>query len=260
MTVLLVIITIIVSCNSENRQQSTNYETGQVLKQLALIGSQSNSTEAIIRLIEKSGIRNGGYVVIISTSLNSKASKDIKKLFNRQNIMAVHIIEPVKDSDIKNSEVMAIGNASIICLPDGNRNRFMKQANNSRLKESLLLALENGSMIAGFGNGVTVIGDYYFYEYKNKETQKENLAFKPGLGLLKNTTIDYKVLFDKYTKNILTKCKQKNFTFLALTNNNSIWMQGDSFVVLGSSPISIISPDNKNIAINVGEAFGLPSE
>jgi hypothetical protein len=134
------IIILISACNpaSEKNEPEEN-ETKTIDQQLFLIGNGPNSRRTISDMIEKSGIRTGGYVVIIPTSFNVKDSTAwfLKKEFFNQKIMAVHILElpPYSSAGatpvtIKNTDLLSIENASIICLLNGEKNKFMKLANN----------------------------------------------------------------------------------------------------------------------------------
>jgi len=159
------LIIIISACNPHSERKDFGVNGSKIIdQQIFLIGNGPNSKRTIGDMIEKSGIRTGGYVVIIPTSFNAKDSTAwfLKKEFYNQKIMAVHILEfppysstGASQTTIKNSDVLSIENASIICLLNGKKNKFMKLANNTRLKRSLTKAKENGALVAGIGRGAS---------------------------------------------------------------------------------------------------------
>lgn len=157
---LALLIVFISSCNFGSKNNSNNkIENGQ--KQTFLIENSHISKEIISKMIEKSCIRKGGYVVIITNLFdNSKSiANNLKQKFYNQEITAVHIINFEPDSSIKKTELLAIENARIIIILDGNKSNFMKLANNSLLKKPLLNAYNNGSLVAGNESIISSLGD-----------------------------------------------------------------------------------------------------
>lgn len=160
---LALLIVFISSCNFGSKNNSNNkIENGQIQKQTFLIENNHISKEIISKMIEKSGIRKGGYVVIITNSFDDSESiaNNLKQKFYNQEITAVHIINLELDSSIKKTELIAIENASIIYIPDGNKSNFMKLDNNSLLKKPLLNAYNNGCLLAGNESIISSLGDY----------------------------------------------------------------------------------------------------
>ncbi len=142
-TGLVLIIVLITSCNSNNGDNS-NKDMGN--KQIFSIGNNPKSQAKISELIKLSGIREGGYVVIIPTSSkkNDPNAKGMKNGFNRQGIMGVHVLSIYPKTSIKKTEILTIENASILCLVGENPKQLLK---NSQLKRSLIKAMENGTLI-----------------------------------------------------------------------------------------------------------------
>lgn len=153
----LVLITLLVivftSCNSSNG------DSLEKSSQSFLFEKNNISRNDITDIIKKSNLKKGGYVIIIPTSfnVNDEQIKKIKHQFNRQHILAVHPLIFKPDLPIKNTDVIAIENASVICFTDGNTSKFVNLINTSALKESFLKAKENGAVFVGIGNGSSVI-------------------------------------------------------------------------------------------------------
>ncbi len=263
--VLVLSLLLISACNNKH-SQTTSDENKELGKAVFLIGNEFNIKKAVNKMIEKSGIRNGGYVAIIPTSfqVNDRKAKLLSKEFNKQGIVAVHVLgfpfKPKEESSrmsIKNTDVLAIENASILCLLDGKINKFMKLAKETRLKKALLKAKEKGTLIAGIGNGASILGDNYFFWFKDKKTNKKKIALTPGLGLLENTVVDDLTFLKNNRKRIRKETSRENFLFIGLADKTSVWIKGLDAVVLSETGISIVRPDTTAIKLGIGDEFSL---
>jgi cyanophycinase-like exopeptidase len=204
------------SCShTPEKSRLQNDETGNISRQVFLIGNGPNSKETVKDMIEKSEIKNGGYVVILHTFLNKNdsAAYYLRKEFYDRQIMAVHILELNNAEKIKNTDVLTVENARILCLFTGNMNKFVKMAEKTRLKNSLLKAYKNGTLIAGVGNGASVLGEYYYNRVMDTITHSVKIIMKKGLGLLKNTAIDDIPFFRNYEDGIQKILKIKILCF-----------------------------------------------
>lgn len=115
-------------------------------KQVFLMGSTESFPMVITNAIKQSGIRKKGFVVIIPSQSdnNIKKANNIKQEFYRQEIMAVHILNLKLNKPLKKTEILAIENATIICLV----NNANKQQNNKPLLEvSLKNAMNNNACL-----------------------------------------------------------------------------------------------------------------
>jgi len=260
--ILLIIslIFLISACNTTPEKKLLNEsESENINQQVFLIGNGPNSKKTINDMIEKSGIRKGGYVVIIPTSFkkNNPNARHLKRDFNEQHIMAVHILDLHPDSALKNTDILAIENASILCLLGGNRNKFIKLAIKTRIKSALLQAYKNGTLIAGIGKGASVLGDYYFNQVRDSISQGVKLIEKPGLGLLKNTVIEDITFFGNYKEGIQKNSIKKNFVFIGLGYKSTVWIKNEEALVLRKSEIGLISPDKAITKLSKGDEFKL---
>ena len=258
---LTVLIAIIFACNTETTQQSSiNTKNDDVIGQVLLFGKGYNLKEGVSSIIEKSGIKKGGYVVIIPTSgsANIAITNSIKKQFNDQNIMAVHVLKFDPNSVVKNTDITAIENARILCFLGERPNKFMKLANSTRLKKSLLAAKEKVILIAGFGKGASVLGDYfYIHGRKDTLTNKKKIWLMPGLGILKNTAVNDISLLKNHKENIQKKSNKKNFIFIGLRNKTSVMIEDSIGIVLNEPGIKLISPDKEPKKLGIGDSFNL---
>ncbi len=140
---LALIIVLITSCNSNNGDNS-NKDMGN--SQIFSIGDNPKSSQKVSEMITLSGIRKGGYVVIIPTSKkkNNSQTKGMKQAFNNQGIMGVHVLSIYPKTSLKKTDILTIENACILCLIGENPKQLLK---NSQLKRSLIKTMENGTLI-----------------------------------------------------------------------------------------------------------------
>lgn len=265
--IFIALVTFISTCNSTHEKKPVKVsEAENINQQFFLIGNGPNSKRTIGDMIEKSGIRTGGYVVIIPTSFNAKDSTAwfLKKEFYNQKIMAVHILEfppysstGASQTTIKNSDVLSIENASIICLLNGKKNKFMKLANNTRLKRSLTKAKENGALVAGIGRGASILGEYYYSKVTDTVSQKLKVFLKPGLGLLKNTIVDDIGFYRNNKKGIQQSSTRENFIFIGLNDRSCIWIKNDNALVLRKPKIVLITPGMPKKILVKGDSIKL---
>ncbi len=258
-------LSLLSACNSETGQQSSS-QNKEVNQQVFLIGNGTNLKETITDLVEKSGIRKGGYVVIIPTTFqpNDKNANLLRKGLNDQDIMAVHILPLLAETKnasssfaIKNSDVLAIENARIICILNGNNNLFMRLANQTRLTKSIQKAKTKGTLIAGMGNAASIFGDHYYTMVKDTTLQKNKAVLRNGLRLLKNTVVDDITLLKNNWKRVRQDTKKKNFTFIGMGKNSSVWIKNSDAVVLSKNKISIMPPDTTAQRLGDGDEFRL---
>ena len=251
----------VASCDSSSNQPifDTNKSKSS---QFFLLGDDFDSKMTISSIIEKSNLKKGGYVLIIPTSFltNDKQANKLRQEFNNKFIRPVHILSFKANSNIKNTDVIAIENANVICFVGEKRNQFIKLVNRTRLKEAFYKAKDNGTVIAGIGNGASIMGDYYFYSTKGTNTQAAKTMLKPGLGLLKNTVVGNIDLLTNYKEDIAGSSSKGVFVFIGMENKSSIWIADSSAVVLSSAGVELISPDNEQAIYKIGEKFSLPSQ
>ncbi|RLD61661.1 MAG: hypothetical protein DRJ05_02135 [Bacteroidetes bacterium] len=256
----LSILLLIFACSTSSRENGPkNDRSEKIAQQVFLIGNGPNSKETIKDIIEKSGIRKGGYVVILPMTQNKQDSSAhfLQKEFYEQQIMAVHILGFYPDGIIENSDILSIENASIIYLLGGNRNKFMKLANKTPLKKSFLRAYKNGALMAGKGNGASVLGEYYYSQQMDTVSRNIKIELKPGLGLLKNTVVDDITFFTNYKEGIQKNSTKRGFVFLGLGYKSAVWIKNGEAFVLRESEIGFISPGNVKRKLNKGDKFSV---
>ena len=267
LSLLVSLIILISACNSSSNKEGVNESgSGNINQQIFLLGNGPYLKNTIYDIIDKSGIKRGGYVVILPMPSNKPDSSahTLQKEFYNQQIKAVHILDfddnfqqDISALSIKNSDVLAIENASVICLLSGRKNKFMSLANNSRLKKALQNAKAKGALIVGAGNGASVLGALYYNQVRDTISNELKILMKRGLGLLKNAIVDDIAFLNDHRKRIRKKITKKNFLFIGMGNKSSVWIKDSEAVVLSKTGIRLMSPDTTVIRLGFGDEFSL---
>jgi len=263
----LLISIVIVGCSSPSRQNPTAHSKADESKsQQVVLVKGSLSKDMVSFLIEKSDIRKGGYVVLIPTTYQakSKSARLLQKAFYDQEVMAVHILNLLAESgkagpdlSIKKSDILAIENAKIICILDGNDNHFMHFAQKSQLDEALLHAHKKGALITGLGKSTSLFGDFRFIVKNDTVSQKFDLFLSRGLGLLNSVVVGDMQLLNQHSKALRTKIKNKKVTFIGLNQNSAAWIGGPEAIVLNNANVAFVPFKSKGIRLGQGESFQL---
>jgi len=138
LTGLLLTIVFLAGCNSGENTRGD--------KQVFLLDDLASVSLVVEDVIEQSGIKKKGYVVIIPDQSES-AKKNAKKLrqeFYKKEIMAVHILSINPAADLLRTDVITIENARIICLLGRSKVDLSK---NNQYEVSLLNALKNDAFV-----------------------------------------------------------------------------------------------------------------
>lgn len=135
LTGLLLIIVFLAGCDSGEKTKEN--------KQLFLLDDPNGIGLLVEDVIEQSGIKKKGFVVIIPVQSESavKQAERIKQEFYKQGIMAVHILDVDPKASLQRTDILTIENARIICLLDWK----VPINEQGQFEESLSKAVKKGS-------------------------------------------------------------------------------------------------------------------
>ena len=136
----------IMSCNSNPFMK--NHKAGEDFN----FSKSDDMTLAVDAMIEVSGIRHGGYVVIIpgEGDLNKKLAQPLQKEFLKQNLIAVHIFRFNPDSIIQKTDLLALENAGIICFAGSDLKERLQSDIFSRTKAAVDTAKVKNALVGFF--------------------------------------------------------------------------------------------------------------
>ena len=251
---------------TKNVNQVENITPKVIDKKVFLIGNGAWQKQTIIELIENSKLKEGGYVVILGLNNNKTDSSGyfLKREFIEQNIMAVHILNFKPEMMLKKTDILAIENANLICILHGNKKRLLRIREDTVLQHAVVEAYNNGTTIAGVGNGASVLGEKLFINYiiENKPGDKRITELKliDGLGIVKKAIIDDED-FVKYNTELIKEIVYKrNFTFIGLIYQSAVLIKDNGAMAFGKvllfKPKNAKSPEEiKKELLNKGDEF-----
>ncbi len=258
--VLMILTFMLLSCTSEiNHQHMNGAKDKPIVKQVFLIGDGAYTKQSIDELIKKSGIRRQGFVAIVPTSFlpNDENARALQNEFYNRLIRAVHILNLNPKSNIENTDILAIENASVLCFIDGKRNEFMNLANHTTLKTAILNAYEKGAVIVGFGNAATLLPNQYLY-FNTDTIHSKNIMFSPGLGLINKLVVDNRVNFKNDEAEIQNEVEKQQCIVFGLDDQACVWISDSNAIVIGEKEVRMISPGNPPAILQKGQKIKLP--
>jgi len=244
-----ILIVSLTSCNS-NSDQSISQKSSDKGNSFFLMGNDYDPDITIDNIIDESELRLGGYVIIIPTSfnINNKTAIKLKKQFNEQQILAVHILNLNPKTKLKNTDIITFENASVICFVGGNRNQFVQFANDTHLIKHLSKASENGAVITGIGRGATILGEFYFtFEYSDKKS----IMLKKGLGLIKQISIDSDKLLLSNANMVYKELKLNKLNYIALSSNSVLLLEKNEIKLLSNAGTEFVSAKLNHKSLNI---------
>jgi len=259
--VLMILTFILLSCTSEiNHQHMNGGKDKPAVKQVLLIGDGAYTKQSIDDLIKKSGIRRQGFVVIVPTSFlpNDEKARALQYEFYKRLVRAVHILNLNPKSNIENTDILAIENASVLCFIGGKRNEFMNLANHTPLKSAILNAYDKGALIVGFGNATTLLPNQYLNFNTDTIHHSKSIIFSPGLGLIGKVVVENRVNFKNDEAEIQKEVEKQHCIVLGLDDQACVWISDSNAIVIGEKEVRMISPGNPPAILQKGQKIKLP--
>ena len=240
----IVFTLLLLSCTSNNHKPLlSNNGNGLFL----VSGAKTPLDEIVTASINNSNIRLKGYVVILGVPASAKVEKNIRNLFYKHEIMAVHILNFKNNQILKNTDVLTIENAEIIVLPDMKISSFPLFVTNEVLKKALQQAANKGALVSGIGQSSALIGKYYF---QNKKT-------KPALQLHKNLMLDNLSLLNNNKSFIQNTTEKQGVVFVGLKAKSLLLFNSTKAVTLNNAGITLFYPDKKSKITTSGTVVSL---
>jgi len=260
------LVLVIIACNNENPKATSGPEgySDKTAKKVFLIGHGSNSKEVIKELVNVSGLRKEGYIVILPSRFEKSDSSVyyLKHEFNEQHINAVHSLEFKPGVNIQNTDILAIENAGLICIMDGEKKDLIRFAQDSILNKALDNAFNNGTTIAGYGAGASVLAEKQFIVNKNytKEIEEGNITAEKyklvdGLGIVKNVVIENFDFLQNNKQKAKETIQRHNIPFIEIGPFTTLKLINNIATVTGryQYKVTLLKPASENQAKKIIE-------
>ncbi len=228
---------------------------------LIIIGGGSRPDDLVERIIAESGLKTGGYCVILPMSSEDPDSSVYyaSQQFLERGIKNLFGFNFKKDQPIKASWIDSIRMANLIYITGGDQTRFMGIAEGTEIVTAIHDAYKRGAVISGTSAGAAVMSKLMITgnELKKKEyaatfetIESNNIEIKTGLGLLATTIVDQHFLIRSRHNRLLTAIiEHPEMTGIGIDESTAILVNGKNVEVLGASQVLVYKNPAKSRVI-----------
>lgn len=225
---------------------------------LVIIGGGSRPESIITRIIDESGIRNGGYGIVLPMSSETPDSSAYwaAEPFVAAGVSTIRGLHFVKGAVLDPARIDSIRNAKLIYITGGDQARFMDTAGGTEIVTAIADAYKAGAVVAGTSAGAALMcatmitGNALRYpEYSStyKTIESNNMETKPGLGLIDKVIIDQHFLIRSRHNRLLTAAIEfPNMKGIGIDESTAIVVRGNSAEVIGDSQVIVIENPSKS--------------
>ncbi|WP_323757250.1 cyanophycinase [Roseivirga sp.] len=224
----------------------TTYSGGK----LFIIGGGSRPASLINSMIDESGIREGGYALVLpmATTLPDRAIESGKKQFTDNGISAVGAINFIEGEAPTKAQLDSVRNAKLIYIPGGSQNRFMGVVAGTEIEKAIWESFNKGNMIAGTSAGAAVMSEKMITgtqllrpdDSGFKVIEQGNTDLAVGLGFIKNAIIDqHFVVRSRFNRLLSLTMENPNLKCIGIDESTAIVVSGDKVKVVGLSQVLV---------------------
>lgn len=234
---------------------------------LIIIGGGSRPNALVERIINESGLRAGGYCVILPMSSEDPDSSVYyaSQQFLEKGITKLYGFNFKKDQAVKTTWLDSIRTASLIYITGGDQDRFMNIVAGTEIETAIHEAYRRGCVISGTSAGAAVMSKlmitgnqlkYKEYSATFKTIEPNNIEIKTGLGLLPNVMIDQHFLIRSRHNRLLTAViEHPDMTCIGIDESTAILVNGNDVEVLGDSQVLVYGNPEKSKVLK-GDKLG----
>jgi cyanophycinase len=224
---------------------------------LFIIGGGSRPAAMIDRMVDASGVHNGGYAVILPmASSEPRAAADaIEEQLTASGVSDVRTLIAGSDAPASDEQQALVEDAALIYMPGGSQSRLMEALDGAGLAESVRTAYRQGALIAGTSAGAAVMSaqmitgdtrryDEYHPTFRTLET--DNIVLEEGLGLLRTAVIDQHFIYRSRHNRLLTAIlEDPDITGIGIDESTAVLIDGTKAEVVGDWQVLVFTnPDD----------------
>ncbi len=229
---------------------------------LFIIGGGTRTDAMVDRIIEESGLRNGGYGVILpmSSSYDSSAYW-ANEQFIAKGIITLKGLNFKKGETLRFSKLDSVRNAKLIYITGGDQNRFMDVVAGTEIERAIHQAYEKGAMISGTSAGAAVMSKIMITgnELKQPESalksiEENNIETKRGLGFIETAIIDqHFVKRSRYSRLISVVIENPDKKGIGIDEATAILVKGNDVEVVGESQVIVFENPKRSKVVKNGK-------
>lgn len=263
----LLLICISIACQSQKEENlAENASEYQNKGKLFIIGGGSRGESLVKRMIEESGVHEGGYGIILPMSSAEPDSAIFYSMIQFTNYGLNNVVGiDYSESNATEAGLDSIRNAKLIYIAGGDQNKFMASIKDKGIHEALLDAYKKGALIAGTSAGAAVQSDmmitgnerrYPDYSSTFRNIESENIEFAQGLGFLKESIIDqHFVKRSRHNRLFSAVIEHPEKMAIGIDEATAILVEGNMAEVVGESQVLVFTNPEKSRSSS-GEKLG----
>lgn len=220
---------------------------------LFIIGGGSRPASLINAMIDESGLREGGYAIVLpmSSSEPERAIESGVKQLVENGISSAVGFNFIKGTTPSTSKIDSLTNATLIYISGGSQNRFMEVVTGTTIEKALWDSYKNGGTIAGTSAGAAVMsekminGDQVLYPDATsgfRVIERGNTSLSTGLGFVKTAIIDqHFVKRSRHNRLITLAIENPKLKCIGIDESTAIVVSDNKAKVYGASQVLVFS-------------------
>jgi cyanophycinase len=230
---------------------------------LFIIGGGSRSDAMVDRIIDESGIKLGGFIIILPMSSEDPDSSVYyaSQQFLHKGITNVFGLNFIKDEKSSTQKIDSIRNAKLIYITGGDQVRFMNIVAGTEIEKAIHDAYQKGSLVAGTSAGAAVMSKVMItgnelkhpeYSSTFQNIEEGNIETKPGLGMLETVMIDQHFLKrSRHNRLISAVIEYPDQRCVGIDESTAILVKGNEAEVVGDNQVIIFeNPKKSKMVVN----------
>lgn len=231
---------------------------------LIIIGGGGRPDAIIERIILESGIRDGGFGVILpmSSSYDSSAYW-ANEPFVAKGVTNIYKVDFKAGETLRPDKLDSVRNAKLIYITGGDQNRFMGVVRGTEIEKAIQSAFARGAVVSGTSAGAAVMSKVMVtgnelkhpdYASTFKSIEPENIETKDGLGLITTAIIDqHFVRRSRFNRLISAVIEFPTLAGIGIDEATAIVVKGKDIEVVGDSQVIVIRNTKKDKVIRNGK-------
>lgn len=231
---------------------------------LFIIGGGSRPDAMVDRILSESGVREGGYGIILPMSSSyDSAAIWANEQFVEKGIKNIYGLNFVKGETLRQSKLDSVRNAKLIYITGGDQNRFMDVVDGTEIEKAIHAAYQKGALVGGTSAGAAVMSEimitgnekkYPDYSATFKNIEAENIETKKGLGLITTAIIDqHFVRRSRFNRLISAIIEYPDVMGIGIDEATAILVKGNDVEVVGDSQVIVIQNTKRSKKILNGK-------
>lgn len=218
---------------------------------LVIIGGGSRPDVIIERIIQESGLKTGGFgVVLPMSSTSDSAVFYAAEPFMKAGVTNIYGLRFRKGETPSKTGLDSLKSAKLIYITGGDQARFMNVVEGTPIKVAIQDAYKRGAVIAGTSAGAAVMCEKMTTGNQLRDTtytatfrtiESNNLEIKPGLGLLTGVLLDQHFLIrSRHNRLITGVIDYPDHKGIGIDESTAVVVKGNDAEVIGLSQVLVV--------------------